>query len=203
MTHEDARRVLEVIQDRGTVGHWSLVQPGIDSVTATGDIRLNFEGIITGFSCRSADFRIPLEVKAEHMGLVVPRHILTFESPTLAKLFGVNTEQKPDGELFLLGLKKIVIYSPTVFIFAMVHDKEPVTLQNAPYTVAFYETDFIRMIGFANQSSAQQVYDQVSSEYAKVFINKHGANVRCRILNISTILTSLADLGFIWLPSTC
>lgn len=176
VTHEDARRATESIQGRGFVGHSSLVEPGTE-VVAAGEIALNQEGVVTNINCCSGHFRVPFEVMADQMGRVFPRSVLTFESPTFAGLLGAAPGRRPIN-IPLPGLKKIAIYSPTLLIFVMTHNREPVTLQNAPYTVAFHEKDRVKMIGLADQSSAQTVYDEVPNVYAKALVNKREARVR-------------------------
>lgn len=176
VSHKDARAAIDHIHNHGMVGHSSLVEPGT-AVVAAGEISINQEGVMTNINCRSGHFRVPLEVMANQMGREFPRKVLTFESPTFARIFGAIAGRRRTIGNPLPGLKKISIYSPTLLIFVMTENKEPVTLQNATHTVAFLENDRVKMIGLADQSSAQTVYDDIPDEHPKALINKREAKV--------------------------
>jgi hypothetical protein len=52
-------------------------------------------------------------------------------------------------------------------------------LGNAPYLVAYYRDDRVRMIGFSELEPAQDIYKVISIYYAKVLMDSKHSEVRC------------------------
>jgi hypothetical protein len=76
------------------------------------------------------------------------------------------------GDTYYTGLCK-----QEVLRLGIVDDTAP--LGNAPYLVAYYRDDRVRMVGFSELEPAQGIYNVISSYYAKVLMDSKRSEVRC------------------------
>lgn len=184
--HSDAKSAVILHPNKGLVGHTSLMNPGT-AVFAAGEIHVNQKGVITDINCRSG---LPFEIMVEQMGQDFPCAVLNFDSPTFTNLFanvgGSNPKRLPP-------FRTISIYSTSALIITTLTDPKQVTFQNASYIVGFYEKICVRMIGFADEAAARTIYGKVSSQWAKILMDKPKSKV-C----FDTFYTALIESHRTW-----
>lgn len=76
------------------------------------------------------------------------------------------------GDTYYTGLCK-----QEVLRLGTLDDTAP--LENAPYLVAYYRDNRVRMIGFSELEPAQGIYNVISICYAKVLMDSKRSEVRC------------------------